>query len=166
MKYWCEVKNILNIRPLNAVTIDVDDFEASTPNHLLRLNNTCSFPPDIFGKSGLDARQCWRQIQFMADRFWQRWRKECLPLMNERQKWYTPKRMIKAGDLVFVVDQLLSQNMRYLGRVLKTDVRNRHVQNAKIRVSRCKTGKFLQSGSTVLERPINKLVLFVPNDNS
>ena len=161
----CEVEDILNSRPLNAVTTDVDDLEAITPNHLLRLNNTCSFPPGVFDKSDLYAKRRWRQIQYMADRFWQRWRKEYLPLLNERQKWYTPKRMIKAGDLVLVVDQLLPRNMWCLGRVLETEVRNSHVRNAKIRVSRCKTGKFLQFGSTVLERPISKLVLLVPNDN-
>ena len=32
----CEVENTLNSRPLNAVSVDTEDLEAITPNHLLK----------------------------------------------------------------------------------------------------------------------------------
>lgn len=40
----------------------------------------------------------------MADLFWQRWTKEYLLLLQERQKWTSLKRNLKVGDIVLVVD--------------------------------------------------------------
>ena len=158
----CEIENILNSRPLTAVTTDSDDLEALTPNHLLRLNSTFSFPPGLFSNRDRYAKRRWRQIQYMADRFWSRWRKEYVPLLRERQKWYTHQREHRIGDLVLVVDQVLPRNMWCMGRIIHTEVRRNHVRFAKVKVSRCKEGKTLTLDTTILVRPINKLVLLVP----
>ena len=158
----CEVENILNSRPLTAVTTDSGDLEALTPNHLLRLNSTFSFPPGLFSNNDCYTKRRWRQIQYMADRFWTRWRKEYVPLLRERQKWYTHQREHRIGDLVLVVDQVLPRNMWCMGRIIHTEVKGNHVRFAKVKVSRYKEGKALKLDTTVLERPINKLILLVP----
>ena len=105
----CEVENTLNCRPLTSVTSDPEDLEALTPNHILRLNFQISFPPGIFMPNDLYLNKRWRQIQYMADLFWSRWRREYLPLLTQRQKWFAKHRQHKCGDLVLVTDQKSSQ---------------------------------------------------------
>ena len=88
----CEVENILNSRHLTSCSADVDDLEALTPNHLLRLNTEVSFPPGLFDHKDLYSRRRWRQVQYLADLFWSRWRKEYLPSLQQRQIWFSSNR--------------------------------------------------------------------------
>ena len=159
----CEVENILNSRPLTSCSADVDDLEALTPNHLLRLNTEVSFPPGLFDHKDLYSRRRWRQVQYLADLFWSRWRKEYLPSLQQRQIWFSSNRTHKIGDLVLVVDENLPRNLWCLGRVVDLAINERgHLRSAKIKVSRCKDGKNLKFGSAVIERSINKLILLAP----
>ena len=41
----CEVESTLNERPLTEMTSDPTDTEALTPNHVLLLNASVTFPP-------------------------------------------------------------------------------------------------------------------------
>ena len=159
---FCEIENILNSRPLNAVSNDVNDLEVLTPNHILRLNYDICFPPGIFDKDDCYVKRKWRQIQFIADRFWYRWRKEYIPLLMERQKWYGKTRAHKIGDLVLIVDQLLPRNLWCLGKIVELTVNKGHVRSARIKVSKFKEEKNLKIETAVINRPINKLVLLLP----
>ena len=99
-------------------------------------------------------------MQFLSDVFWRRWRQEYLPLLLGRQKWVTERRSHCVGDLVLVVDQLLTRNLWCLGRIISVGSDSEGiVRRADVKVSRCKIGKHLKIGSMILSRPINKLVL-------
>ena len=161
----CEIENILNSRPLNFVTADVDSMEVLTPNHILRLNSDICYPPGMFDVNDVYIKKRWRQVQYLADIFWQRWRSEYLSLLNQRQKWFMPKRAHKIGDIVLVVDQSLPRNLWSLGMIEDLILNNDgHVRYARVRISRCKDGNNLKLSSTIIERTINKLVLLVPNE--
>lgn len=157
---FCEIEDIMNSRPLTAVSSDVDDLEAITPNHLLRLHGNISFPPGIFTKDDVYHKRRWRKIQHMADVFWQRYKTQYLPLLSVRRKWSKEHRSLKIGDLVLVIDQNLPRNMWCLGRVInvKSDDKGA-VRSAHVRVSRCKLNGRVHLGITVLERPITKLIV-------
>ena len=114
---FCEVENIMNCRPLNAVTSDISD-----PNHLLKLNAQIDFPPGNFNANDLYVNRRWRQTQYIANQFWFRWNGEYLNLLMQRQKWFTPQRVHKVGDLVLVTDQLLPRNMWCIGRVIAVNI--------------------------------------------
>ena len=73
LRSLCEVENILNNRPLTAVSHDPNDLDALTPNHLLRLCSNVSYPPDCFADGDSYHRRRWRQVQHLADMFWYRW---------------------------------------------------------------------------------------------
>ena len=45
---FCEVEEIMNNRPPTAITADLNDLEALTPNHLIRLNAGEDFSPCFF----------------------------------------------------------------------------------------------------------------------
>lgn len=83
----------------------------------------------------------------MADLFWQRWTKEYLLLLQERQKWTSLKRNLSVGDIVLVVDSTAPRGSWPLGTVLETkpDARGL-VRSVK-----------LKTKTSVLERPITKL---------
>jgi hypothetical protein len=46
----------------------------------------------------------WRRVQKLLGQFWARWRKEFLPYLNTRGKWYHPRRNMKEGDVVLLMD--------------------------------------------------------------
>ena len=78
----CEVEAILNGRPLTKISDDPYDFNALTPNHLLLLRSTASFPPGIFSIADNYSRRRWKQVPYMTDIFWKRWTREYLPRLK------------------------------------------------------------------------------------
>ena len=158
--WLCEVESIMNNRPITRVTCDSDDNEPLTPNHLLRPAAERTFPPGIFTPGDLYSRRRWRQVQYLSEEFWSRWRKEYLPLLILRQKWTNEHRSHEVDDLVLVVDQLLPRNMWCLGRISVVH-RDREgiVRSADVVVSKHRNDAGNLSGTQTLTRPISKLIL-------
>ncbi|KAK3722370.1 hypothetical protein QZH41_013692, partial [Actinostola sp. cb2023] len=95
------VERIIKGRPITRISDDPKDLTPLTPNHLLLLRSGPTLPSGLFVKQDLYRRR-WRQVQYMADIFWKRWRSEYLPTLEERQKWLCPKRNFQVGELVLV----------------------------------------------------------------
>lgn len=85
--FLCEAEAIINGLPITTSSSDPSDLEALSPNHLLPLRTKPSLPPGLFQKEDIYARRRWRQVQYTADLFWKRWRREYLPELQVRQKW-------------------------------------------------------------------------------
>lgn len=92
-------EGIINDRPLTPASDDPVDLQALTPNHLLILRAAslpgCDFGPDVPG-----VRQHWRQVLYLADLFWARWKREYLPMLRGRTKWHGVDRKVQVGDCV------------------------------------------------------------------
>lgn len=145
----CEVEAIINDRPLTATSVDPHDLEVLTPNRLLLLKKQPILPPGLFDSNDTYSRRRWRQTQYMANLFWSRWTKEYLPLLQEQQKWRAQRRNFVAGDLVLIVDSSAPRNAWLTGRIQKTFPDSRGI------VRRVQ----VQTKSSLLDRPINKLCL-------
>ena len=171
----CEVESILNNRPLTAVSDDLNDLEALTPNHLLLLNSSPSFPPGLFSRDDVYVRRRWRQVQYLADLFWYRWKKEYLTSLQKRYKWNTKHVNCSVGDLVLLIDQNLPRNQWPLGRIVEVhqshdDEVNHQIRVVTVRVANVKTLKELGRRRLIkdvpkfidLIRPISKLVPLRP----
>lgn len=155
----CEVESILNARPLTAISNDPDDMEALTPNHILLYRSEVTFPPGLFSSDDLYVRKRWRQVQYLSELFWTRWRKEFLVLLQKRQIWSSEEKSCEVNDLVLLVDQLLPRNQWSLGRIVNTypDEQGR-VRVADVKIARVK-GELKPGGQTVIvKRPISKLI--------
>lgn len=150
----CEVEAIVNSRPITKASMDPNDLEALTPNHLLLQKNLPSLPPGVFQPADVYATRRWRQVQYMSDLFWKRWTKEYLPLMQERQRWTGVKRNLMPGDIVIVVDSAAPRNSWIMGRVLETFPDKRGF----VRQVRIKTK------TSCLDRPITKVCLLMEAD--
>ncbi|KAK0138077.1 hypothetical protein N1851_025741 [Merluccius polli] len=121
----CRLDPVLDKGILRVVSSDPHDLEPLTPNHILLLKSMPTLPPGTFVKSDLYARRRWKQVQYLADLFWNRWTKEYLLLQQERQKWTSIKNNLNIGHIVLVVDPSAPRGSWLLGRVLeaKPDVK-------------------------------------------
>lgn len=152
MTLMCEVEAIINSRPLTTVHNDSQELTPLTPNHLLTLRGNV-MPTGKFGPNDTYSKKRWRHIQYLADLFWKRWKKEYLVGLQERQKWNTKHRNLAKGDVVLVVDDTAPRCHWSLGRVTDTKVSNDGlVRSATIRC-----------GKNYIYRPLSKLIFLLEN---
>ena len=82
---FCEVEMAVNSRLLGVVTSDEGDWNVLTPMKLLTLGDCPSGMNS--GVSGDQySRRRWRQVQYLADLFWTRWRREYRSLLQKRDR--------------------------------------------------------------------------------
>ena len=110
------------------------------------------------------ARKRWRRVQFLANEFWSRWKREYLQSLQVRSKWNNPQRNLQMNDIVIVKDDNLPRNRWKLGRIEEVYLDNDGlVRKVKLRISDPNLdnqGKRVND-ITFVERPIHKLVLLV-----
>ena len=101
---FTEIECLVNSRPLTAVSDNINDMEALTPNHFILGRACANLPISTHYSSDICSRKRWRQVQFLVNHYWGRRRKEYLPLLTKRSKWHKEQRNFKGGDLVLVVE--------------------------------------------------------------
>lgn len=156
-----EAESIVNCRPLTVENLsDPLAPEPLTPNHLLTLKTQVVLPPPgKFESPDQYSRKRWRRVQYLANQLWLRWQKEYCSLLQKRQKWTTPKRSMKEGDVVLVCDNESPRNQWPLAVVTKVFPSSYQlVRKAQIMTSRDGEKKFY-------ERPVNKLVLLLAKED-
>lgn len=99
-----EVKAIVNSRPLTTEHLnDPTSFEPLTPKHRLMMkSHVTSSPSGHFVSQDLYLRKRWQQVQFLADEFWTRWKKEYLLNLQSRSIWQKDKRNGRVNDVVIL----------------------------------------------------------------
>ena len=146
---FSEVECIVNSRPLTAVSDDINDLEALTPNHFLLGRANPNLAPGIFDIKDESSRKRWRRVQVMTEQFWKRWRQEYLPMLSVRQKWNKEMRNMRSGDLVLIMEKDSPREKWKLGRVTAI----LPGKDGRVRVAKVKT----PTGEIV--RPVAKLCL-------
>ena len=117
----CIVEQTLNARPLTPVSSDVNDLEALTPNHFLLGTTKICLPYLPRAEKFVDHRKVFRQTQAYANLIWDRFRKEYLPTLNNRQKWRsTANENLTEGGLVWLIEDSDRRGYYNLGRVTET----------------------------------------------
>lgn len=159
----CEVTAIVNSRPLSVENLNDPLSQVLTPNHLLTMKSKIILPPPgKFIKPDLYVRKRWRRIQYLANEFWFRWRREYLNNLQSREKWVKKRRNLKVGDVVMIKDDNFSRNRWRLGRISKAheDV-DGLVRKVRLTVGSSdldskgvRTSKLIE-----LDRPMHRLIL-------
>ena len=149
MTLLTEVETIVNSRPLTAVSDDINDMEALTPNHFLLGRANKYVPMGDFTDNDLCSRKRWRQVQVLSDHFWRRFRREYLPCLTKRVKWTTEQRNAEIGDLVLLVDANVPRGQWRMARIANVIPGDDGI----VRVAEIKTS----TGN--LLRPVSKLCL-------
>ena len=116
---FAEAEFIVNSRPLTPVLMDSQHDEPLTPNHLLMLRgNFDNSAPGVFQNSDQYCRKRWRQVQYLSEQFWRRWRREYLQTLQLRQKWQTVESNLAIDDLVLLYEEHEPRGKWPLGRVV------------------------------------------------
>jgi len=99
-----EVTAIVNARPITTVPSDTDEPQPLSPAKLLTMKARPLGPlPGEFIATDLYSPRRWRQVQYLADQFWVRWRREYVQTLQKRSKWNSPRRNLNTGDIVLVI---------------------------------------------------------------
>ena len=167
--FMVEAEAIVNCRPLAVNTINSSQNpEPLTPNHLLTMKSKVIMPPPgDFQRADLYLSKRWRRVQYLANEFWNRWKKEFLQSLQPRQKWIAVRRNLQVNDVVIVMDESLPRNRWKLARVHETfpndDGLVRKVKMAIATESLDDSGRPTKP-TVYLERPVQKVVLVLPSD--
>nr|XP_054595337.1 uncharacterized protein LOC129162918 [Nothobranchius furzeri] len=120
-------------------------------------------------KEDLYAKKWWRRVQYLTEQFWHRWRKEYLANIALRQQWHAPRRNVEVGDIVILKEEDVPRNEWKLTRVVEAHedddglVRKVTIQTGDRKLG--KRGERLVQPS-VIQRPIQKLVVLVENEKN
>ena len=103
-------------------------------------------------------------VQYLANEFWSRWKREYIQSLQIRQKWNKPHRNLKIDDIVLIIDHNVPRNHWKLGRVTETmPDKNGCVRIVKLLVSDenlDNKGKCVKLANYI-ERPVHNVVLLV-----
>ena len=169
--FMTEVESIVNSRPLTTKELsDPEALEPLTPNHLLTFKPKVLLPPPgQFQKADLYSRKWWRRVQYLANEFWLRWRREVLHNLQSRQKWNRPQRNMSVGDIVISKESDEPRNNWPLAKVVdvypSADGYVRKVRILKSDGDLDNQGRRKRPPS-YLDRPVHKLVLLLSQDES
>ena len=151
--WMTEVEAIVNSRPLTLEDVNDPESRPLSPANLLTLKSKVVMPPPgLFQEADLYCRRRWRAVQFLANEFWRRWRKEYLLGMQTRSKWTHKKRNFQIGDVILLKDEDVIRNKWPMGIIVGTlPGDDGLVRSVEVRIS----------SGTVFKRPVNKLVLLL-----
>lgn len=141
-------EDIVNSRPLTYIPTSEME-EAITPNHFLKQSSQGLKPIVAMNDDAKYIRNNYEKKEQFANRCWKRFIVEYLPELTLRSKWYEPKRPLKIGDIVVVVDKDLPRNNYPKGRII--DVRTS--KDGQVRSAT------VQTANGIYDRPVVKLAL-------
>ena len=145
-----ETTNVVNSRPLCPLEIDDHCMEPLTPNQLLTLKSKIVSPLiTTVVRADLYSRKRWKRVQYLANLFWTRWRKEFLTLYQQREKWLKVKPNICVGDVVLVIDEQVHRSFWKMARVTGTKMSPDGL---------VRSVSLILGDRSITERPIQKLI--------
>lgn len=161
-----EAMAVINSRPLSNHTLnDPTSQKPLTPNDILIMKTSVIVPmPGKFDDEYPKKR--WRYVQSLCNVFWKRWKEEYLTQLQTRQKWHSPQRNLKIGDLVMIKDENEFRGHWPVGMIHQV---HPGTDGLVRRVVVALGGKLDSSGRRVgdyplLERPVQKVILLMESD--
>ena len=150
-----EISAIVNARPIVPVSYDPDVPDILSPSVLLTQKLESDQPP--LGNVDIKDlyRNQWKQVQFLANQFWLRWRQEYLQTLQVRHKWVQEQEPLKIDDIVLLKDSEVARNYWPMGRVVRT-FPSKDGRIRKVEICILKEGK-----KVCYTRPVVNLVVLV-----
>lgn len=124
-------ERLLNSRPISYISSDPNDLSPLTPSHFLVGEIGGPFAPEVLDREQTyNPRKRWHRVQQLLRQFQKRWRKEFLPSLNVRNKWFYPRHNLKEGDVVLIVEPTTIRREWPLGRVIEAYPRDDGLERA------------------------------------
>ena len=99
---------------------DINDYEASTPNHILLGNSSSNHAPGVSRDDEINYRKKWRAVQAATNMFWSCRLKEYLPTLVQRRKWNYPTQNLNVGNFVVIQAGNTPRSHWPLGCIIET----------------------------------------------
>ncbi|XP_076389571.1 uncharacterized protein LOC105662854 [Megachile rotundata] len=152
-----QIEACLNSRPLSPISSDPHDCTPLTPGHFLIGTALTALPEPDFTDVRTNRLNRYQLIQQMLQHFWQRWQKEYLHHLQQRNKWTaTGNHQLSKGTLVVIKEDNLPPLRWCLGRITELH----QGKDGVVRVVSVKTGDGLY------KRPITKICILPMQDPS
>ena len=167
-----EVMAIVNSRPLTVEQLDGSDGPLPlTPNHLLTMKTGIAAPPPPgqFTREDLYLGKRWKRVQFIADQFWTRWKREYLQAIQSRHCWKQQKKNVQQGDIVLLKDDSACRSDWKTARVVETFPGDDGlVRKVKLLTSTALLNRqgLPQQMRSYIERPVHRLVVLIPHSGT
>ena len=114
-----KVEGFLNSRPLTPCIDDPKGSPPFTPNDFL-LGSWRGVGSEELTAEGRNSQFTrWRQVQVLWTHFWERWKKELVPMWAGRAKWRSPTTCCKVGDVVWSIEKDVRPGSWHIGRILE-----------------------------------------------
>ena len=117
----CQVEAALNSRPLCALSPDPADLEVLTPGHFLIGEPLTAIPEPDLTHLKVNRLSRWQRCQQIVQHFWDRWSKEYLHSLQQRNQWKTESENVGVGDLVLIKEDNAPVQKWRLGRVVSVN---------------------------------------------
>ncbi|KAI7808136.1 hypothetical protein IRJ41_016509 [Triplophysa rosa] len=152
-----EVTAIINARPLIPVSNDPEDPFILSPSMLLTQKTGVPPPPGDFTDKDLLTKQ-WRQVQSLANKFWNRWSQEYLPTLQRHKKWTKSHKNLQVGDIVLLKHSEATRNNWPMAMITKAFSGD----DGRVRKVELRTTD--QGLSKTFFRPVSQVVLLLTKD--
>ena len=161
--FIAEAASVVNNTPLWVPSYDPNDPTPITPQMILTLRkHDEAIVLDDFTEEDILAygHRRYRRCQYLASRFWHRWRTEYLHTLTARQKWRKPSPCLAVGDVVLIKEKNLARNAWPLGRISATKPSSDGLVRKVILTLPPLPGR---TSTRSVERAVTDLVLLLPN---
>ena len=153
--FMIEAEAVVNSRPLTLIG-SVEEGESISPMQLLTLKSAVVLPlPGVFSREDVYSRKRWRRVQYLANQFWTKWKRDFLPSLQERSKWTKEYPNLEVNDIVLILDDTSPRSQWPKGKIVEVFPS----QDGQVRKVKVKTQ------DSYLDRPIQKLVLLMRPGN-
>ena len=153
----CQIEQVLNNRPLMALTNNSDDIFALTPSMLVNGSRLDAIPQPYLQK--MDVRghpaERFRALQQLLSQFWKRWASEYVATLQPRGKWRQERANLSVDDVVLITDDGIPPLQWSIGRVMQLKLG--HDGSARVALVRTSRGE--------MTRPVSKLRRVPGKDN-
>lgn len=108
----------MNSRPLFYISSDPEDLAPITHAHFLIGKSLTSVPDPDLTDLPENRLSRFQRIQFFLQHIWQRWSKEYVSELQQRQKWKTSTGELQVDDLVLIKEDNVPPFKWRLGRIV------------------------------------------------
>ena len=99
-----QIEACLNSRPLFAISSDSRDPEPLTPAHFLVGFPLTALPESDYSQINITRLGRWQLLQRFTQSIWNRWSKDYLHQLQQRNKWRSTSKNLTPGQLVLILD--------------------------------------------------------------
>ncbi|XP_045163793.2 uncharacterized protein LOC123528108 [Mercenaria mercenaria] len=150
-----EVSAIVNARPIVPVSDDAECPDILSPSALLNMKLQTSQPISECGSLKNIYKDQWRRVQFLAEQFWVRWRRDYLQSLQSRPKWLNEEVPLKVDDIVLLKDGQAPRNSWPMARVSQI------FPSSDNRIRKVEISFFREGKQIFLTRSVVELVVLV-----